>query len=305
MGEDAGRESVAKTARIPRGTWPRRSTGTPAATTAGRRQPRLPRAPADVGEADGAAGPRSGLRLLDLGCGTGASTAALLDAAPAGRDRRGGRVGGDAGAGPAQDLAAAGALRARRRRGPGARRGAPARSTASWPPTCCATCADRTPRCASSTPCCGRARRWPCTSTRCATRRAAGRVWTAVCWAVIIPMGRLRTGSSDLYRYLWRSVLDFDGVRGADRAAATRPASTTCGCRRSPGWQQHIVHTFLGRRPGEPLGGTGRPTPPPRRSGSPASTPDPSRAAQTCTGAAQAPQPLQCAPQPCAVRRET
>src|SRR4051812_4237150 len=38
-------------------------------------------------------------------------------------------------------------------------------------------------------------------------------VWTAVCWTVIIPMGRLRTGSGDLYRYLWRSVLRFDGAR--------------------------------------------------------------------------------------------
>ncbi len=39
------------------------------------------------------------------------------------------------------------------------------------------------------------------------------RIWTLVCWTIIIPMGRLRTGSSGLYRYLWRSVLRFDGVK--------------------------------------------------------------------------------------------
>ena len=39
-------------------------------------------------------------------------------------------------------------------------------------------------------------------------------VWTTVCWGVIIPMGRIRAGSGELYRYLWRSVLDFDGVKG-------------------------------------------------------------------------------------------
>lgn len=72
-------------------------------------------------------------------------------------------------------------------------------------------------------------------------------VWTAVCWGVIIPMGKLRTGSADLYRYLWRSVLDFDGVE----ALTTRMRATgfvDVRVQTMPGWQQHIVHTFLGRR---------------------------------------------------------
>lgn len=76
-------------------------------------------------------------------------------------------------------------------------------------------------------------------------------VWTAVCWGVIIPMGRLRTGSADLYRYLWRSVLDFDGVE----ALTTRMRATgfdDVRVQTVPGWQQHIVHTFLGRSPGVP-----------------------------------------------------
>ena len=76
-------------------------------------------------------------------------------------------------------------------------------------------------------------------------------VWTAVCWGVIIPMGRIRTGSADLYRYLWRSVLDFDGVE----ALTTRMHATgfdDVRVQTMPGWQQHIVHTFLGRAPGRP-----------------------------------------------------
>lgn len=76
-------------------------------------------------------------------------------------------------------------------------------------------------------------------------------VWTAVCWGVIIPMGRLRTGSAGLYRYLWRSVLDFDGVE----ALTTRMRATgfqDVRVQTVPGWQQHIVHTFLGRRAPEP-----------------------------------------------------
>ena len=76
-------------------------------------------------------------------------------------------------------------------------------------------------------------------------------IWSAVCWGVIIPMGKLRSGSADLYKYLWRSVLDFDGVE----AFTTRMHATgfvDVKVQTFPGWQQHIVHTFLGRRAEEP-----------------------------------------------------
>ena len=61
----------------------------------------------------------------------------------------------------------------------------------------------------------------------------------------------LRTGSSGLYRYLWRSVLQFDGVealaqRLRDAGFVDVPVPDV------PGWQQHIVHTILGRRAPEP-----------------------------------------------------
>lgn len=76
-------------------------------------------------------------------------------------------------------------------------------------------------------------------------------VWTAVCWGAIIPLGKLRAGSVDLYTYLWRSVLDFDGVE----ALTTRMHATgfvDVKVQTFPGWQQHILHTFLGRRAPEP-----------------------------------------------------
>ena len=76
-------------------------------------------------------------------------------------------------------------------------------------------------------------------------------VWTAVCWTIIIPMGRLRTGSTGLYRYLWRSVLRFDGV--ATLAQRLRDAGfVDVRVQTFPGWQQNIVHTVLGRRRPEP-----------------------------------------------------
>jgi ubiquinone/menaquinone biosynthesis C-methylase UbiE len=75
-------------------------------------------------------------------------------------------------------------------------------------------------------------------------------VWTAVCWGVIIPMARIRAGSTDLYRYLWRSALQFDGVSALTKRL-TAAGFEDIRVQTVPGWQQHIVHTFLGRRPAE------------------------------------------------------
>ena len=86
------------------------------------------------------------------------------------RDRRRRRVGGDAGRGRRQTLAGNGAVRAQPHRGPRRRRVSTGRSTASSRLICCATSPIPTPNCASSERCCGRARHWRCTNTRCATR---------------------------------------------------------------------------------------------------------------------------------------
>ena len=188
-----------------------------------------------------------GLRLLDLGCGTGSSTAALLAVAPAAEI-----VAVDASAemlreaqfkewpdrvrfvhGDAQDLAAAGVtgqfdgiLAAY------LLRNLPAPDVALR--SFLALLRPGAPLAVHEY------------SVRDSVRSRA--VWTAVCWMIIIPMGRLRTGSGELYRYLWRSVLQFDGVR----ALVTRlrdAGFVDVRTQTVPGWQQQVVHTFLGRRP--------------------------------------------------------
>ena len=208
----------------------------------------------------------TGLRLLDLGCGTGASTAALLDAAP------------DAEI-VAVDASAEMLAQARRK---------------TWPARVVFVHADAEDldRAKIRGPFDGILAAYlvrnltdrdtalarfhdllkpgaPLAVHEYSVRdsRRARAVWTAVCWSVIIPMGRIRTGSADLYRYLWRSVLDFDGV---DALTARMAAAGFDDVRVQtvPGWQQHIVHTFLGRRPAALPGRPQRsstPTPRPRR----------------------------------------
>ena len=79
---------------------------------------------------------------------------------------------------------------------------------------------------------------------------AARLVWHAVCWTVIIPAGRLLTGDAGLYRYLWRSALDFDEPGAfADRLRSAGFADVRTGT--VSGWQKGIVHAFRGRRPEE------------------------------------------------------
>jgi ubiquinone/menaquinone biosynthesis C-methylase UbiE len=74
-------------------------------------------------------------------------------------------------------------------------------------------------------------------------------VWNLVCWTVIIPLGRFRSGSGALYRYLWRSVRQFDSAEGfKDRMR--NAGFIDVGVQTMTGWQRGIVHTFLGRRPG-------------------------------------------------------
>ncbi|WP_256107269.1 methyltransferase domain-containing protein [Streptomyces sp. ODS05-4] len=72
-------------------------------------------------------------------------------------------------------------------------------------------------------------------------------LWNAVCRGLIVPAGAL-TGDRELYDHLRRSVIDFDTApEFADRlrrrglgAVRTLPVA---------GWQTGIVHTFLATRP--------------------------------------------------------
>jgi ubiquinone/menaquinone biosynthesis C-methylase UbiE len=192
----------------------------------------------------------AGLRLLDLGCGTGASTAALLDAAP------------DADI-TAVDASAEMLAVARRKTWPSRVRFLHGnveeldklKITGQYDGILAAyllrNLVDRNAALRSF-----RSLLRPGAplalheySVRDSVRSRV--VWTTVCWGVIIPMARIRAGSSDLYRYLWRSVLDFDGVE----ALTTRMRATgfdDVRVQTVPGWQQHILHTFLGRSPGVP-----------------------------------------------------
>lgn len=73
-------------------------------------------------------------------------------------------------------------------------------------------------------------------------------VWTAVCWTVIIPAGRIATGTGGLYRYLWRSVRDFDRPARFENRLR-RAGFEQVRCTPVPGWQRGITHTFTARRP--------------------------------------------------------
>ena len=75
-------------------------------------------------------------------------------------------------------------------------------------------------------------------------------VWNAITLGVVIPSGRLFAGSSELFKYLRRSVLEFDGV------AAFESRLQHAGFERvrtlpMDGWQRGIVHSFLAQRPRE------------------------------------------------------
>jgi ubiquinone/menaquinone biosynthesis C-methylase UbiE len=72
-------------------------------------------------------------------------------------------------------------------------------------------------------------------------------IWTAVCWSVIIPAGTVVTGRAGLYRYLWRSVLQFDTV-DALAARLCRHGLVDTSIETMPGWERGIVHTVVARR---------------------------------------------------------
>jgi len=74
-------------------------------------------------------------------------------------------------------------------------------------------------------------------------------VWNLVASAVIIPLGQLTSPGAPIYRYLRRSVLEFDGV---DRFEQRLREAGFVDVRTEPtyGWAKGIVHSFLARKPG-------------------------------------------------------
>lgn len=81
--------------------------------------------------------------------------------------------------------------------------------------------------------------------------RSANLIWSLVCWLVVIPLGWLTSRQTRIYRYLWRSVRAFDSVQTfVDRLY--RAGFVDVEVRTAPGWQHGILHTFRARKAGRP-----------------------------------------------------
>ncbi|MGE0784993.1 MAG: class I SAM-dependent methyltransferase [Sandaracinaceae bacterium] len=73
-------------------------------------------------------------------------------------------------------------------------------------------------------------------------------VWDAVAYGVIIPSGLVAGGDAEIYRYLHASVRAFDGVKAFEaRLRSAGFVSVWTGA--MDGWQRGIVHSFVARRP--------------------------------------------------------
>lgn len=184
-----------------------------------------------------------GMRLLDAGCGTGASTAALLAAAPDARIT-------------AIDASAAMLARARTKAWPSTVdfRHTPVEAPPEGPFDAILAAyllrnvadPDATLRALRGLLRPGGTLALHEYSVR--DSRRARWVWNAVCGAIVIPLGRVTTGDATLYRHLRRSVLAFDGVRDlCDRLG--RAGFTDVRTGTMPGWSRGIVHTVLGTAP--------------------------------------------------------
>jgi ubiquinone/menaquinone biosynthesis C-methylase UbiE len=79
------------------------------------------------------------------------------------------------------------------------------------------------------------------------SRRAAA-LWTLVCWLIVIPLSLALTGRTTLYRYLWLSVLRFDSVAQFENRLV-EAGFEDVSVETVPGWQRGILHTFSARRP--------------------------------------------------------
>ncbi len=84
-----------------------------------------------------------------------------------------------------------------------------------------------------------------------AGRPIADLVWTLVCWLVVIPLSWLVRGSPRLYRYLWRSVRAFDSTATVQERLR-RAGFTAIDQFSVTGWQRGILHTFVAQRPDQP-----------------------------------------------------
>lgn len=80
-----------------------------------------------------------------------------------------------------------------------------------------------------------------------ADSRRSRAVWNAVTLGIIIPGGLLSARGTEIYRYLRRSVNEFDGVRAFEQRLR-RAGFIDVHTESMDGWQRGIVHSFLARR---------------------------------------------------------
>jgi ubiquinone/menaquinone biosynthesis C-methylase UbiE len=72
-------------------------------------------------------------------------------------------------------------------------------------------------------------------------------VWNAVAGAIIIPLGSVATGSGELFRYLRKSVNDFDSLEAFEQRLR-RAGFSAVRSEAMDGWQRGIVHTVIATR---------------------------------------------------------
>ncbi len=73
-------------------------------------------------------------------------------------------------------------------------------------------------------------------------------IWNGVTAGIIIPAGFVTARGSDIYRYLRKSVLKFDGIQ-AFEARLKAHGFVNVRTEAMDGWQKGIVHTFIAERP--------------------------------------------------------
>ncbi|MFE2264034.1 class I SAM-dependent methyltransferase [Streptomyces griseosporeus] len=78
-------------------------------------------------------------------------------------------------------------------------------------------------------------------------RRVDRAVWTLVSRGFVQPVASL-LGDGPLYRHLWRSVIEFD-TAGAFERRLREAGFDAVRALPLPGWQTGITHTFVARRP--------------------------------------------------------
>lgn len=81
-----------------------------------------------------------------------------------------------------------------------------------------------------------------------AGHRLATLVWTMVCWLVVVPLGWLTSRRTRLYRYLWRSVMEMDSTSRL-MGRLQHAGFDDVRSRTVRGWQRNIIHTVHARRP--------------------------------------------------------